>query len=115
MTENMDKKKFMDEELDAVNGGFRRETMQVVELYNQYNPDNQYEGYCPPVLAWVYEVWGCKYPNGNAQGERPYIHPKDGSNTYELPGYGKVGHGMFMKLTAERAAAMKLQKEGNPL
>ncbi len=106
----MEKQKFADEELESVNGGFRRETMQVIELYNEYNPDKPCTMYSPPVLAWVYKVWGCEYPNPNSNGERPYIHPSDGYNTYELPGYGKVGHSMFMKLTAERAAAMKLEE-----
>lgn len=60
--------------------------------------------YGPNVLAWVFAVWDCDYYSRTSTN-RPVVHNSEGMNTYEIPGYGKVGHRTFMKLTAERAAA----------
>ena len=93
-----------DEELNAVSGGLKRETDELVALYNEYNPDRPSRMYGPNVLAWVFAVWDCDYYSRTSTN-RPVVHNSEGMNTYEIPGYGKVGHRTFMKLTAERAAA----------
>ena len=110
MSDVMDKKTFQDDELEPVSGGRRKESDELVALYNEYNPGRPCKLYNPLVLRWIYEVWDCDYFNPPlVPGARPIVHNSEGLNTYELPGYGKVNHHMFMKLTAERAAAKALK------
>ncbi len=108
MSDEMREMHLTDEELKPVSGGSRQETDDLVALYNKYNPDRQVKLYCAAVLEWVYTVWDCDYycrTNPNV----PVVHNREGRNTYELPGYGTVGHRQFMKLTRERAAAKALE------
>ncbi|MBR4455794.1 MAG: hypothetical protein IKS32_06185 [Solobacterium sp.] len=114
MNNEMKKKILADNELEPVSGGLRRETDELVALYNEYNPDRTVKMYCPAVLEWVFQVWDCDYYS-RTNPNRPVVHNREGLNTYELPGYGTVEQRKFMKLTAERAAAKAIQNGQIPL
>ncbi len=54
----MEKKKLEMDELESVSGGSEREVQELVNLYNQYNPDAPMRKLCPKVERWLWGVMG---------------------------------------------------------
>ena len=94
----MNEKKLCLDELESVSGGTRKQTDEIVALYNKYNPDSPSGGYSPEVLKWICDLMGYRYDSF----EHPVIHNRPYSNSYEIPDRGVMDHRQFMKLLNEK-------------
>ena len=101
----MEKKKLEMDELESVSGGSEREVQELVNLYNQYNPDDPSRKLTPKVQRWIWGVMGYDLDKKYQWGEKfPHIYLGNYKNFYDVPDTGVIDHKQFMKLLNQRLA-----------
>ena len=101
----MEKRKLEMDELESVSGGSEREVQELVDLYNQYNPDAPSRKLTPKVERWIWGVMGYDLDKKYQWGEKfPHIYLGNYKNFYDVPDAGVIDHKQFMKLLNQRVA-----------